>query len=152
MQTYTSQCKFDVNLHLKSLSLMQTYIKLAPHFLEHLQKYWIFFKKILVLFQKILVFSQTNDVYSANILILFKQILFSLNVFCQNMFGQSLFSINKSSTIHFLGEISHAHVNEFDDWRAPSHCKTSGLVFRTWIGMGRPKWLITSGLDCICCK
>ena len=83
MQTYTSQCKFDVNLHLKSVSLMQTYIKLAPHFLEHLQKILGFFKKILVLFQKILVFSQTNDVYSAKILILFKQILFSLNVFCQ---------------------------------------------------------------------
>ena len=105
MQTYTSQCKFDVNLHLKSVSLMQTYINIAPHFLEHLQTILDFFKKILVLFQTILVFSQTNDVYSANILILFKQILFSLNVFCQNMFGQSLFSINKSSTIHFLGEI-----------------------------------------------
>ena len=58
-------------------------IKLAPHFLEHLQKILEFFKQILVLFQKILVFSQTNDVYSAKILILFKQILFSLNVFCQ---------------------------------------------------------------------
>ena len=54
---------------------MQTYIKLTPHFLENLQKF-------LDLFKKILVFSQTNDVYSAKILILFKKNLF-LNDFCQ---------------------------------------------------------------------
>ena len=69
--------------------------------------------------------------------------------FVKKMFGQSLFSIEKSSTIHFLGEFSHTNVNEFDDWRAPSHCKTGGLIFRKWIGMGRPKWSINSGLDCI---
>ena len=90
MQTYTSQCKFDVNLHLKSVSLMQTYIKLAPHFLEHLQKILDFFKQILVLFQKILVFSQTNDVYSAKILILFKKTCF-LMIFVKKMFDQSIF-------------------------------------------------------------
>ena len=80
---------------------MQTYIKLTPHFLENLQKILDLFKKNLNFIQKILVFSQTNDVYSAKILILFIFLMF----FVKKMFGQSLFSINKSSTTHFLGEI-----------------------------------------------
>ena len=56
---------------------MQTYIKLTPHFLENLQKYWIYshtfwiYSKKRDFIQKILVFSQTNDVYSAKIMILF---------------------------------------------------------------------------------
>ena len=50
----------------------------------------------------------------------------------------------------FWEKFSHANVNEFDDWRVPSHCKTFELFFRKWmIGMGRPKWSINSGLDCI---
>ena len=69
---------------------MQTYIKLTPHFLEHLQKILdlftkildLFIKKNVILFKTILVFSQTDDVYSAKILILFLFLFFN-NVFCQ---------------------------------------------------------------------
>ena len=64
--------KFDVSLHLKSVSLMHTYIKRTPHFLENLEKSWIYSNN-LDFIQKICVFSQTNDVYSANISIIFKK-------------------------------------------------------------------------------
>ena len=65
---------------------------------------------------------------------------------------QSLFPWKKNQPHTFSERFSHADVNEFDDWRAPSHCKTFGLIFRKWIGMEMPKWLINSGLDCIFLK
>ena len=66
-------CKFSVSLmylHLKSVSLMQTYIKLTPHFLEIFEKSF-YLKKNLEFIQKILVFSFKKHVYSAKILIYF---------------------------------------------------------------------------------
>ena len=67
----------------------------------------------------------------------------------KKMFDQSYFPSKKNQPNTFSDRFAHAHVNEFDDWRAPSHCKTFGFIFRKWIGMGKPKWLINSGLDCI---
>ena len=70
--------------------------------------------------------------------------------FFKKMFDHTFFASKKNLQPNtFSKRFSHAHVNEFGDWRAPSHCKTFGLIFRKWIGMGRPKWLINSGLDCI---
>ena len=126
---------------------MQTYIKLTPHFLENL-------KNILDLFTKwfysreILVFSQSNDVYSAKILILFLKTCFFKMFFVKKWLVNHFFPSNLQPYT-FWERFSHAHVNESDDWGAPSHCKTFGSIFRKWICMGRPKWLINPGLDCI---
>ena len=135
---------------------MQTYIKLTPHFLENLQnildlfkKVLFLFKKILILFKKNLFFSQANDVYSAQILILSKKHLFFKWFLSKNVWSITFFPSTNLQPYTFWEKFSHAHVNEFDDWRAPSHCKTIGLIFRKWVCMGRPKWLINSGLDCI---
>ena len=74
----------------------------------------------------------------------------SLNVFLsKKCLVNHFFPSTNLQPYTFWEKFSHANVNEFDDWRAPSHCKTFGLVFRAWIGMGRPKWSINSGLDCI---
>ena len=118
---------------------MHTYIKLTPHFLENLQKILDLFKKNLILFKRSLFLVKNNHLYS-------KKLDFILS---KKMFDQPFFASKNLQPNTFSERFSHAHVNEFDDWRAPSHCKTFGLIFRKWIGMWRPKWLINSGLDCI---
>ena len=60
----------------------------------------------------------------------------------KKMFDQSFFPSKKLQPYTFWEKFSHAHVNEFDDCSAPSHCKTIGFIFRKWIGMGKPKELI----------
>jgi len=57
----------------------------------------------------------------------------------KKMFDQSFFPSTNLQPNTFSDRFAHAHVNEFDDWRAPSHCKTFGFIFRKWIGMGKPK-------------
>ena len=135
---------------------MQTYIKLTPHFLENLQKILDLFTQILDLFKKSWFYSKKYWFLVKQMMFIqqkswfyFKKLVF-LMFFVKRMFGQSFFFPSTNLQPYtFWEKFSHAHVNEFDDWRAPSHCKTFGLIFRKWIGMGRPKWLINSGLDCI---
>ena len=91
-----------------------------------------------------------NHFYSKT-MILFKKSFF-LHVFFQKKLISHLFHEKQNQPHTFSERFSHADVNEFDDWRAPSHCKTFGLIFRKWIGMEMPKWLINSGLDCIFLK
>ena len=50
------------------------------------------------------------------------------------MFDQSFFPSTNLQPNTFWEKFSHANVNEFDDWRVPSHCKTFELIFRKWIG------------------
>ena len=80
--------------------------------------------------------------------ILIKNLFLKL-FFVKNWLVNHFFPSTNLQPYTFWEKFSHAHVNEFDDWGAPSHCKTFGLIFRKWICMGRPKWLINSGLDCI---
>ena len=120
---------------------MQTYIKLTPHFLENLQKFLGLFKKSWFLVKQMMFIQQKDWFYS-------KKTCF-LMIFVKKCLVNHFFPSTNLPPYTFWERFSHANVNEFDDWRAPSHCKTFGFIFRKWIGMGKPKWLINSGLDCI---
>ena len=125
---------------------MQTHIKLTPHVLDNLQKILGLFKKILILFKKCFLVK--------NMIIQKKHWFYSIQFFWKTcvfskQFDQSFVPSKNLQPNTFPERFSHANVNELDDWRASSHCKTFGLIFRKWIGMGSPKWSIKSGLDCI---
>jgi hypothetical protein len=80
-----------------------------------------------------MMFIQKNIGFIQKILITFEKTCVFPKCLISHFFHQK----NQPNT--FSERFSHANVNEFDDWRAPSHCKTFGLFFRKWIGMGRPK-------------
>ena len=135
---------FDGNSYLKSVSLMQIYIKSTPHVLENQWETIFCSKKLMILAQRLFTFIQSFAIVVTECHFSRKHFLFF-----QDMFEKSFFTTNT-----LWDRFCHAYMNEFDGWTAPNHCKTIGLqyVFQEIDLLRKPKWLVIYGLDCFLWK
>ena len=136
---------FDGNSYLKSVSLMQIYIKSTPHVLENQWETIFCSKKLMILAQRLFTFIQSFAIVVTECHFSRKHFLFF-----QDMFEKSFFTIKQ--TLCGIDSVMPTWMNLMVGQPQTIAKQLDYSTFFRKDLLRKPKWLVIYGLDCFLWK